>query len=72
MNDSVMKELQMQTFLKLNEGNKNCENVLVKASWIQCVSKEEFNAYNNFVLLGTWSLIILVIWFFVILYLKEK
>lgn len=72
MNDSVMKELQMQTFLKLNEWNKNCENVLVKVSWIQCVSKEEFNAYNNFVLLGTWSLIILVIWFFVILYLKEK
>jgi len=48
MKERMYKELEMQTFLKINEG-RNCENIIRRAAGLQCVSRQEFDAYNIYV-----------------------
>lgn len=55
MRTSTIQEMEMLTFLQMNQENKNCENIIRRVSGIQCVSREEFAVYNNYVMMGQIS-----------------
>lgn len=64
MKEWMYKELEMQTFLKINEG-RNCENIIRRAAGLQCVSRQEFDAYNIYVNVWNYVGIVLTILFMV-------